>query len=103
MITYTTGTFLGVVENNFTKDGNNRTYYQIVILDELDTLKFGLNDDMLKKVKNFVDSKNLKRMQDIKLAFNVYSRAVVNSNGYASEQVNVQLVDIDVNVTNKWL
>lgn len=101
MVTYATGTFLGVVENNFTKDGNNRTYYQIVILDELDTLKFGLNDDMLKKVKNFVDSKNLKRMQDIKLAFNVYSRAVVNNNGYAAEQVNVQLVDIDVNVINK--
>lgn len=101
MITYATGTFLGILENNFVKDGVTKTFHQLVVLDDMDTLKFGVNDEVLKKLTNFVNSKNLKRMQDIKLSFNVYSRAVVNSNGYAAEQVNVQLVDIDVNVTNK--
>lgn len=101
MITYANGTFLGILENNFTKDGVNKTFHQLVVLDEMDTLKFSVNDVVLEKLTNFVNSKNLKRMQDIKLAFNVYSRAVVNNNGYAAEQVNVQLVDIDVNVTNK--
>lgn len=101
MITYAVGTFLGILENNFTKDGVNKTFHQLVVLDEMDTLKFSVNDVVLEKLTNFVNSKNLKRMQDIKLAFNVYSRAVVNNNGYAAEQVNVQLVDIDVNVTNK--
>lgn len=101
MITYATGSFLGILENHFIKDGVNKTFHQLVILDEMDTLKFSLNDEVLKKLTNFVNSKNLKRMQDVKLAFNVYSKAVVNNNGYAAEQINVQLVDIDIIVTNK--
>lgn len=97
MVTYASGTFLGITENNYTKDGVVHVMRHLIVLDDVDTLKFALNDDTYKKINGF----KLTRLTNVKLAFNLYSKATVNSNGYASQMVCVQLVDIEPIKSNK--
>lgn len=93
MITYGTGTFLGVMENKYNdKNGNSKVLHQLVILDDMDTIKFFLNDDLY----NIILKKGIKKMDTIKLAYNIYSKPTVNSNGYATETVSVVLSGIEL-------
>lgn len=97
MVTYASGTFLGITENNYSKGGVEYVMRHLIVLDDVNTLKFTLNDDVYNKIKEF----KLTRLSNVKLAFNLYSKATVNSNGYAIEVVNVQLVDIEPIKSNK--
>ena len=84
--------FLSIVEREFTnKDGVTNRYYDVIFLDESDTIKFTVREEFY---KSNLQPMNLQRLEPLFITVKLSSKTIVNDKGFATETVNSVLTAI---------
>jgi hypothetical protein len=84
--------FLSIVEKEFTnKEGVTNRYYDVIFLDESDTIKFTVREEFY---KSNLQPMNLQRLEPLFITVKLSSKTIVNEKGFANETVNSVLTAI---------
>ena len=84
--------FLSIVEKEFTnKEGVTNRYYDVIFLDESDTIKFTVREEFYKAN---LQPLNLQRLEPLFITVKLTAKTIVNEKGFANETVNSVLTAI---------